>query len=79
MQCNAFDLCKIITCCFRLSCCNDFPFVFTEQLDHSMSKRLWLQIAMTITPEEINEHVFNVELKASRFNTPLSQLSVKET
>lgn len=58
------------------SCCNDFLFVFTEPLDHSMSKRLWLQI-MTITPEEINEHVFNVELKANRLNTLLSQLCMK--
>lgn len=32
---------------------------------------------MTITPEEINEHVFNVELKANRFNTPLRQLCMK--
>ncbi len=44
-----------------------------------MSKRFWQQIAMTITPKEINEHVFNVELKANRFNTPLSQLCMKET
>ncbi len=26
---------------------------------------------MTITPKEINEHVFNVELKANRFNNTI--------
>lgn len=44
-----------------------------------MSKHLWEQIAVTITTVEINEHVFNTELKANRFNTPLNQLCVKQT
>ncbi len=79
MQCNGFIYVKSSPVVLDLSCCNDFLFVFTLQLDHSMSKRFWQQIAMTITPKEINEHVFNVELKANRFNTPLSQLCMKET
>lgn len=48
-RCNATALISVNSSPVVLdfSCCNDFSFIFTEQLDHSMSKRLWQHIAMT--------------------------------